>query len=170
MDLLQMIKVLIKMELSKSLWWTCSTRCVVPHSSDPILKFKNGIVKESLMDLMARCVVPTRFRSTHALLNVKHFLSQNAICTLYIKHRTLYIIHWTLYNVHLTSTTLYKFPNVSISYPIMQYVHRTLNIVHWTSYIEQCTLYIEHWTLYILQAPRYISFQMSSTSYPIVLL
>ena len=42
---------------------------------------QNGIVKESLMDLMARCVVPTRFRSTHALLNVKHFLSHNAICT-----------------------------------------------------------------------------------------
>ena len=59
----------------------------------------------------------------------------------------MYILHWTLNIVHLTSTTLYKFPNVSISYPIMQYVHRTLNI-------SQCT--------------RYICFQMSSSSYPIM--
>ena len=34
-------------------------------------------------------------------------------------------------------------------------------ILHWTSYIE-------HWTLYILQESRYISSQMSSTSYPIM--
>ena len=70
------------------------------RNGDSISKHMKNIwkvVEEFLMDSRQMCVVPTSLRSTHELLNVKHFLSHNAMRLQCIVLRFKYIVHCTLY-------------------------------------------------------------------------